>query len=90
MYGSKTSKVVKAYLAENPVIKFKHLPSYSPNLNLIERLWKFTRKNIINLNYCEKFETFTSNIKNFFENIKDYKLDLKQFIGEKFHLFSLP
>ncbi len=84
-----TSKIVKAYLAENPIIKFIHLPPYSPNLNLIERLWKFTRKNIINLNYCEKFETFTSNIKNFFENIKDYKLDLKQFIGEKFHLFNL-
>lgn len=84
-----TSKVVKAYLAENSIIKIKHLPPYSPNLNLIERLWKFTRKNIINLNYCEKFETFTSNIKNFFENIKDYKLDLKQFIGEKFHLFNI-
>ena len=22
----------------------KHLPAYSPNLNLIERLWKFLRK----------------------------------------------
>lgn len=72
-----TSKIFKAYLAQNPVIKMKHLPSYSPNLNLIERLWKFTRKNIINLNYCEKFETFTNNIKSFFDNIGDYKEQLR-------------
>ena len=63
------------------------LPAYSPNLNLIERLWKFTRKNIINLNYCEKFETFTNNITNFFSNIDEYKQELKLFIGEEFHLF---
>lgn len=81
------SKILKDYLAQNPIIKMIHLPPYSPNLNLIERLWKFTRKNIINLNYCEKFETFTSNITNFFKNIDDYKQELKLFIGETFHLF---
>ncbi len=82
-----TSKIVKAYLAENPIFKMIHLPAYSPNLNLIERLWKFTRKNIINLNYCEKFETFTKNIEHFFDNIDKYKQELKLFIGEKLHLF---
>ena len=81
------SKVLIDYLAQNPIFKMIHLPAYSPNLNLIERLWKFTRKNIINLNYCEKFETFTKNIQNFFDNIDNYKQELKEFIGEKFHLF---
>lgn len=83
-----TAKILKAYLAENPVFKLIHLPPYSPNLNLIERLWKFMRKNIINLNYCEKFEKFTSNIQDFFSNIKEYKQELAQFIGNKFHLFT--
>lgn len=41
------SKVLKGYLLENPNIKLIHLPSYSPNLNLIERLWKFLRKEVI-------------------------------------------
>jgi transposase len=81
------SKVLTSYLALNPIFKVRNLPPYSPNLNLIERLWKFTRKKVINLNYCEKFETFTNNIKNFFNNIGDYKQELRQFIGEKFHLF---
>ncbi|WP_099325448.1 transposase [Candidatus Kuenenia stuttgartiensis] len=35
-----TGQLVKEYLA-NSRIKIKFLPSYSPNLNLIERLWKF-------------------------------------------------
>ena len=83
-----TAKVLKAYLAQNPVFKMMHLPRYSPNLNLIERLWKFTRKMVINTNYCEKFEKFTSNIKDFFANIEQYKEKLAEFIGNKFYLFN--
>jgi transposase len=83
------SKVLKEYLAQNPVIKLKHLPPYSPNLNLIERLWKYTRKVVINPEYHEKFETFTNSIKSFFDNIDQHKQELAQFIGLKFRLFEL-
>src|SRR6185503_11505608 len=31
-------------LAENPHLKFKRLPSYSPQLNPIERFWKVLRR----------------------------------------------
>jgi hypothetical protein len=31
-------------LAENPHLKFKRLPSYSPQLNPIERVWKVLRR----------------------------------------------
>ena len=31
-------------LAENPHLKFKRLPAYSPQLNPIERLWKVLRR----------------------------------------------
>src|SRR3954464_12722951 len=31
-------------LAENPHLKFKRLPSYSPQLNPIERFWKLLRR----------------------------------------------
>ncbi|MBE7547044.1 MAG: transposase [Planctomycetia bacterium] len=46
------SKLVKEYLA-NSRIKIKFLPSYSPNLNLIERLWKFFRKKILYNKYYD-------------------------------------
>jgi transposase len=35
---------VNAALAENPHLKFKRLPSYSPQLNPIERFWKKLRR----------------------------------------------
>jgi transposase len=35
---------VNAALAENPHLKFKRLPSYSPQLNPIERFWKLLRR----------------------------------------------
>jgi transposase len=36
-------------------IELLFLPPYSPNLNLIERLWKFVKKECL---YCEYYETF--------------------------------
>jgi transposase len=34
------------------------LPSYSPNLNLIERLWRFVRKECLYNTYYEHFDAF--------------------------------
>ncbi len=40
-YGS---PVVKAWLRRHPEFELEPLPAYSPNLDLIERLWKLARK----------------------------------------------
>jgi transposase len=37
-------KVVEEALADNPHVKLKRLPSYSPQLNPIERFWKKLRR----------------------------------------------
>ncbi len=73
---------------QNSRIELIFLPTYSPNLNLIERLWKFLRKKVINTLYYEKFKDFKQAVLGFLENIADYKAELKQFIGLKFHLFN--
>ena len=39
-----TGKLVNEALAENPHLRFKRLPSYSPQLNPIERFWKKLRR----------------------------------------------
>jgi transposase len=39
-----TAPAVKAWLRRHPEFPLEPLPKYSPNLNLIERLWKFLRK----------------------------------------------
>ena len=45
-------------LAEKLSIELLFLPSYSPNLNLIERLWKWTKKDCLNCKYYENFDKF--------------------------------
>ena len=39
-------------------IELLYLPPYSPNLNLIERLWKFVKKKCLYSKYYAKFEPF--------------------------------
>lgn len=65
------------------------LPAYSPNLNLIERLWKFMRKKIINTNFYRKKEEFRQAVLSFFDNIKDYKDELTSLLTLNFHVQKL-
>ena len=45
-------------LARERGIRLLFLPSYSPNLNLIERLWRFVRKQSLNSTWFDSFEQF--------------------------------
>ncbi|MDR0682524.1 MAG: transposase [Dysgonamonadaceae bacterium] len=40
------------------------MPSYSPNLNIIERLWKWTKKECLNCKYYDTFDEFKTAIDN--------------------------
>ena len=43
-------------------IELLFLPAYSPNLNLIERLWKFVKKQCLYAKYYPDFSSFTTAI----------------------------
>jgi transposase len=45
-----------AELAKDLKIELLFLPSYSPNLNLIERLWRWVRSECLNSKYFERFD----------------------------------
>jgi len=51
-------------LARSLRIELLYLPSYSPNLNLIERLWKFVKKECLASRCLENYEGFTAAIDN--------------------------
>jgi transposase len=53
--------VVQA-LAGSLGIELLYLPGYSPNLNLIERLWRFLRRETLDSTYDEDFSRFTAAI----------------------------
>ncbi len=84
------NKDVKAYLEKQGCrIKLKFLPSYSPNLNFIERLWKYMKKYIIGVTYREKFKQFEDDIHYFFDHINQYEEKLRKFIGTELHLINV-
>ncbi len=49
-------------LAKDLGIELLYLPSYSPNLNLIERVWKFVKKECLQSIYYGSYEAFTAAI----------------------------
>jgi len=80
------SNILKEWLSKHPQIIFKHIPAYSPNLNPIERLWKFMKKTVINSYYYETFEEFKEKVLSFFKNINQYEKDLKTLITTNFKI----
>jgi len=81
------SKLVGQFL-ETSKIQLVFLPSYSPNLNLIERLWKFMKKKVLYNKYYEKFDVFKKTALGFFENIQQYKAELDSLLTNKFRVLN--
>ena len=80
-------KVVQE-LAEELKITLVYIPPYSPNLNLIERLWKFT-KSRLRTRYYDQFDVFTKRIDAIIDNTsKGDKQLIDKLIGEKVQLFD--
>ena len=76
-------------VAEELGITFLYLPSYSPHLNLIERLWKFIRKECLYSKYYADFNSFRTAISSLIEtaHIDKYK-ELKSLMSWKFQSFK--
>jgi transposase len=60
-------------------------PPYSPNLNLIERYWKYFKKIILYNRYYKRFDEFKSACEEFFRNILQHKNELHSLLTENFH-----
>ncbi len=69
-------------------IVLEYLPPYSPNLNLIERFWKFTKKIVVRNKYYEAFGSFVSAFKSFFQSLDSYKSSLKSLLTLKFEIIN--
>jgi len=77
------SKKVKDYI-QNSKIELLFLPPYSPNLNPIERLWKFMHSVTTKNRYYHNFLQFSKKLDEFFENISKYRHELKSLITDNF------
>lgn len=75
-------------LAKELSIDLVFLPPYSPNLNLIERLWKFT-KGKLRIKYYDNFATFKQTIDDIIAGADNiFKEQISNLIGEKIQLYD--
>ena len=72
-------------------IELLFLPPYSPNLNLIERLWKFVKKQCLYSRYYSEFSSFRTAITNCLEKTHStYKSQLDSLLTLEFQTFKKP
>jgi transposase len=82
------SRLVQAYLRGSK-IKLKFLPAYCPNLNLIERLWKYFRKQVLYNRYYPTFAEFLAACHHFFDRIKEHRDALHTLLTENFQIITV-
>jgi transposase len=64
------------------------LPTYSPNLNIIERLWKWTKIKCLYAKHYENFTEFSNAIENTLKNANDkHQKELETLLTLKFQRF---
>ena len=82
-----SSPVVKEWLKRHPEFRLSQIPAYSPNVNLIERLWKFMRAKAL----CKWHKTFAdmqTAVSEVLDHLQTYRGELQTLMTEKFHIID--
>lgn len=85
--GYHRSEELANYAIENN-IQLHFLPSYSPNLNPIERLWKVMNEEVRNNRYFKSAKEFRESIRGFFTKIPELTTLLASRITDNFHVIG--
>jgi transposase len=79
--------VVKEWLARHPGFHLEPVPPYSPNLNLIERLWKFLRAKAL-CRWHKTFEAMQEAVSTVLDHLDQYRDELATLMVEQFHIID--
>jgi transposase len=79
---------VKQRLAAHRQFRLVFLPAYSPNLNLIERLWKFLRKKAFQ-RWHKTFDELQGAVAGVLDHLGDYRDELATLMTERFAIVEL-
>lgn len=81
--------ILVAEMAKKLNIELLYIPPYSPNLNLIERLWKFVKKECLYSKFYTKFQYFTEKIQDCLDNTQaKHKEELSSLLTLNFQFFK--
>jgi transposase len=81
------SAIVKEWLQRHPEFHLSRIPAYSPNVNLIERMWKFMRSKAL----CQWHKTFADMqvaVSGVLDHLETYRAELQTLMTEKFHIIE--
>ena len=71
------AKLIQPFLEKNKnKIELVFLPPYSPDLNLIEGLWKWLKERVINNVFYKSVSKIRANIKAFLQDINKNKMEI--------------
>lgn len=82
----------RSYLVQHKAktlgIDLIYLPPYSPNLNLIERLWLYFKKKVIKNKYYADYSSFEKAVETFFQTFDESMTDMKSLLNFKFGIIK--
>lgn len=79
---------VREWFEAQPRCWLLPFPPYAPNLNLIERLWKFAKEKLVKNTYYAKYPTFRAQVFRFLNHLDPYVDELKTLMVEKFQIIQ--
>ncbi len=81
------NKALTAWLVDKRLVQV-FLPPYSPNLNLMERLWKYLRQKISNTAFYRTKGQFKMAVLDFFDRLPEFGPELASRLSLKFHILD--
>lgn len=83
------SRQIRDYVARPECrIKLVYLPSYAPNLNLIERFWHFMKRKVLFNRAYEKYALFRQAFIDFLKSLDQYANELSSLITDRFNFIG--
>ena len=81
------SPVVKDWLRRHPQFRLSRIPAYSPNVNLIERMWKFMKAEALR-RWHPTFEAMQAAVSEVLDHLEDRRDELRTLMREEFHIIA--
>jgi transposase len=79
--------LVQEWLKRHPEFHLEFVPPYSPNVNLIERLWKFLKGQALK-RWHPTFEAMQQAVSDVLDHLEDYHDELATLMVDKFHIIE--
>lgn len=83
------ARIVREWLKDHPILELEFLPPYSPNLNLIERFWRFVKDKLVKNQYYEKYKTFRAKVFQLLNHTDKHIDEFKTLMVEKFEIVKI-